>query len=287
MNIAQGPVSFEDVIVEVTQEEWRQMDSDQRTLYREVMLENYSHLISMGYCITKPQVIFKLEQGEDPWSLEEEFLNKRSPGYYKVDLHIEENQEKQEKPLWQVIFIDNKILSEGQKILGKPINLDITPDFSGEMPYKCDSCRMNLLLVSDLIISDRNYSRKKTDNINVCEKLQLYVKHEKTHIGDRSYKYNKNVKFLSHQKGQQKFQTPEQPFECNEFGTILHDNIAVCVTAKSSLTGQESCKDDEFGKNCDKATLFNHIRTGTGGNALILMNVAKPSLWNTIKFTWL
>uniref|UniRef100_A0A9L0REE2 KRAB domain-containing protein n=1 Tax=Equus caballus TaxID=9796 RepID=A0A9L0REE2_HORSE len=80
MNIAQGLVSFEDVTVEFTQEEWRQMDSTQRALYKDVMLENYGHLVSMGYCSTKPRVIFKLEQGEEPWSLEEEFLNQRYPG---------------------------------------------------------------------------------------------------------------------------------------------------------------------------------------------------------------
>ncbi|XP_044095243.1 zinc finger protein 33B-like [Neovison vison] len=36
------------------------------------MLENYSHLVSVGCCIPKPEVILKLEQGEQPWVLEEE-----------------------------------------------------------------------------------------------------------------------------------------------------------------------------------------------------------------------
>ncbi|XP_077605671.1 zinc finger protein 37A-like [Crocuta crocuta] len=48
----------------------------QTTLYRDVMLENYSHLVSVGYCFKKPEVIFKLEQGEDSWLLEDEFLNR-------------------------------------------------------------------------------------------------------------------------------------------------------------------------------------------------------------------
>lgn len=51
-------------------------------------------------------------------------------GYYKVDVHIEENQENHEKLLWQVIFIDNSLplSKERQVVLGKLINLDITSD---------------------------------------------------------------------------------------------------------------------------------------------------------------
>ncbi|XP_040827376.1 zinc finger protein 1 homolog [Ochotona curzoniae] len=38
-------VSFEDVAVDITQEEWQIMDNTQRTLYRDVMLETYSNLL--------------------------------------------------------------------------------------------------------------------------------------------------------------------------------------------------------------------------------------------------
>ena len=41
-------MSFKDVTVEITQEEWQQMSPAQRTLYRDVVLENYSHLVSSG-----------------------------------------------------------------------------------------------------------------------------------------------------------------------------------------------------------------------------------------------
>uniref|UniRef100_A0A8C0DPV5 KRAB domain-containing protein n=1 Tax=Balaenoptera musculus TaxID=9771 RepID=A0A8C0DPV5_BALMU len=69
-----------DVTVDFTWDEWLQLTCMQRTLYRDVMLENYSHLVSVGYCISKPEVVFKLEQGEEPWPLERAFPCRSDPG---------------------------------------------------------------------------------------------------------------------------------------------------------------------------------------------------------------
>nr|KAF6459853.1 zinc finger protein 248 [Rousettus aegyptiacus] len=126
MNESQEQVSFKDVCVDFTQEEWYLLDPTQKILYRNVMLENYSHLVSIGCCTIKPEVIIKIEQKEEPWILEHGFASQCHPEDWKVDDLIESSQENQDEHFWQLAFITNKILSidDGDRCNLKPKKIE-------------------------------------------------------------------------------------------------------------------------------------------------------------------
>ncbi|XP_023592230.1 zinc finger protein 613-like [Trichechus manatus latirostris] len=214
MTKAQGTLSFEDVAVGFTWEEWQLLDLSQKDLYKDVMLENYNNLVSVGYQGTKPDSVFKLEQGETPWIVEGGIHSGTSPEEIWAIDHMQRHPENQNELKSLERCLQNFTLGDN---FGLRKNLAFLTQRHNTFDSHCRSLQSHL----DFVIQNKRDIGKDSDEFSGYGKSSVHMKHDNTFPGIKYHGCVKPSSAKSQLSGHPKTYTEEQPHKCSECGKVF------------------------------------------------------------------